>query len=292
MKRRDFLLGAAAAPLGLAAMAREGPAGDSKRGLRTISFNVQDCRGYPETEANRANLYRARANAISVFADALRPYAADIITFQEAPHEHTLGQIARELDMAYLHFEGGWEGNDDWPFGFPGAVITNLRYIESENCPMNGEPKQDDLFTRHWGRAVLEFGGEEIALYSAHLHPNDEAVRAREVTEILRVMEAEEDSGRLALFQGDLNHTPGGPEYKRWIEAGWVDTLAAKGDAGVNTHPSTEPTRRIDYIWAHGAMARRLRSARVLFEGAFRTDPGNAASFALSDHVPVLAEFE
>lgn len=291
MRRREFLLGAAAAPLGLAAWAQEDPANAPKRGLRTISFNVFDCRGYPQTEANRIIRNRAQAAAITRFSEALRPYEPDIITFQAAPHEYTLGEIARTLGMTYIHFESGWEGNDEWFFGYPGAVITHLRYVASENCPMAGAPKQDDLFTRHWGRAVLKYGDEEISLYSAHLHPSDEAVRAREVTEILRVMDAEKDSGRLVLFQGDLNHTPDDPEYERWVEAGFVDTLAAKGDRKAKTYPSTKPKRRVDYIWAHGQLAERLRSSRVLFEGAFRTVRGDETSVALSDHVPILAEF-
>lgn len=40
-----------------------------------------------------------------------------------------------------------------------------------------------------------------------------------------------------------------------------------------------------------GPISKRLKSAKVLFEGAFRTNPDDPTSYALSDHVPVLAVF-
>ena len=52
------------------------------------------------------------------------------------------------------------------------------------------------------------------------------------------------------------------------------------------------PNRRIDYIWSKGPLADRLTECRVLFEGAFRTNPDDPKSFAVSDHIPVLAVFE
>ncbi len=38
-------------------------------------------------------------------------------------------------------------------------------------------------------------------------------------------------------------------------------------------------------------LAERLRECRVLYEGAFRTNPDDPRSFALSDHIPVMASF-
>ncbi|MDQ1257750.1 MAG: hypothetical protein QG656_2356, partial [Candidatus Hydrogenedentes bacterium] len=138
---------------------------------------------------------------------------------------------------------------------------------------------------------VVKTDTEEVSIYSVHLHPSDDAIREREVTEILRVLEPALKSGRSLLFQGDLNHRPDGPEYARWTEAGLVDALAAKGDPGASSVPSVKPRSRIDYIWAHGPIAERLTECSVLFEGAFRTDPADSESFALSDHLPVMARF-
>jgi len=108
---------------------------------------------------------------------------------------------------------------------------------------------------------------------------------------MLKVMAADIRADRSMLLQGDLNHQPDGPEYRRWIDAGLVDTFAAKGIGQPYTIPADNVQARIDYIWAHGPIARRLTECRVLYEGAFRTNPDDPGSVALSDHVPVMATF-
>ena len=108
---------------------------------------------------------------------------------------------------------------------------------------------------------------------------------------MLAAMKEDIESGRPMILQGDLNHTPEGPEYQRWVDAGLQDCFAAKGAGQPLTFPSTTPRIRIDYVWTHGALPAPLRECRVLFEGAFRTNPDDSKSVALSDHVPVLAEF-
>jgi endonuclease/exonuclease/phosphatase family metal-dependent hydrolase len=133
--------------------------------------------------------------------------------------------------------------------------------------------------------------GEEIALYSAHLHPSSAELREREVTGMLAVMSDDLVANRSVILQGDLNHRPTGPEYPRWFDAGLVDAFAAKGRGQPLTIRSDEPRSRIDYVWASTPLAERLRECRVLYEGAFRTNPDDPRSFALSDHIPVMASF-
>ena len=80
--------------------------------------------------------------------------------------------------------------------------------------------------------------------------------------------------------------------FPGWRDAGLVDCFAEKG-IGPHTKSmsSTNPRNRIDYLWAGGTLKSRIQSARILYEGNFRTNPDDPASFALSDHIPVLAEF-
>jgi len=124
------------------------------------------------------------------------------------------------------------------------------------------------------------------------LHPSDGSVRAREIAEMLKVMAPSLEKGGPVMLQGDLNHSPGGPEYPRWLEAGLVDAFDRKEEGtpeySVNSHL---PEKRIDYIWTSKSLARRGRACRILFERAFRTNPEDPRSTALSDHIPVLAEF-
>lgn len=294
MNRRTFLktsalLAAAGAGPATHSFAQTDATGD--RGLTSISYNVLACRGYPETDDNRDRLIRAREDMTKRIALELRLYQPDIVTFQESPDEATVAAIAEAMNMHYAFFPGGWPGNDDWPGGFPGTIMSRFPIVDKENCPLAAGTRPDDLFTRHWCSAVLETGRGRLPVFSAHLYPSDADVREREVTEILKVLQPHLDAGAAFLFQGDLNHAPDGPEYARWSEAGLTDTFAAKGNGVDVTIPSTEPKKRIDYIWAHGALADRLEEARILFEGQFRTNPDDPKSFALSDHIPVLALF-
>ena len=109
---------------------------------------------------------------------------------------------------------------------------------------------------------------------------------------MLAAMKEDLESGRPIILQGDLNHTPEAAEYRSWVDAGFEDCFAAKGVGQPLTIPSTTPQKRIDYIWTHGSLPAPLRECRVLFEGAFRTNPEDSGSVALSDHIPLLAVFE
>ncbi len=258
----------------------------SAAALRTITYNVLACRGYPSTDDNKAVVRNARKQMPARIALELALHQPDIVTFQESPAESVVADIANRLGMNHTYFRGG----------FPGAVISRFKIMETTNKPLAPGTSPDDvkkLFTRHWGRAILKTEDGDLVVYSAHMFPGDrEDIRAKEVTQMLAAMKADLESDRSMILQGDLNHTPDGPEYQRWVEAGLRDAFAVRGTGDGFSIPSTEPRVRIDYVWAHGPLADRLTECRVLFEGAFRTNPHDPKSFALSDHIPVLAVFE
>ena len=280
--RRLFLgaLAAGAVTRGLPARIQDPARQESA--FRTITYNVLALRGYPRTDDNAASLQRARAQMPERMAMELALYAPDLVTFQESPSRELVARVATALGFNFTYFEGG----------FPGTVMTPHEIVSSENCPLKNGERPDDLYTRHWGTARLRVHGEELALYSAHLHPNREELREREVTGMLEVMADDLAANRSVILQGDLNHRPDGPEYPRWVAAGLVDTFTAKGQGQPMTIRSNEPRSRIDYVWASGPIADRLSECRVLYEGAFRTNPEDPRSFALSDHIPVMATFE
>ena len=264
--------------------------GGNRRVMRTITYNVLSCSGWAAKDADTERLERARnrqdpAKPSQIprrIALELALYDPDIVSFQEAPAEAIVAEIAEALHMRYAYFPGGVHG----------AILTRYRIVDTQNRPTAGQVRSPGLFSRHWCRAVLDTDREELVFYGAHLHPGQADIRADEVTEMLAVMQKDLASDRSLLFQGDLNHQPDEPEYQRWIEAGLTDSFATKGVGQPLTILAAEPSRRIDYIWSHGPMAGRLRRCRVLYEGAFRTNLNDPGSFALSDHLPVLAEFE
>ena len=94
------------------------------------------------------------------------------------------------------------------------------------------------------------------------------------------------------LLQGDLNHRPNDPEYAIWTEAGLVDIGAEQGIGDEPTFSSTNPRGRIDYIWATKELGTRATHAEVLNGVPFIPDPDEKSSYALSDHLPVLADFD
>src|SRR5690625_730635 len=256
--------------------------------LNVIAYNILAGRGWPQ-ERELAVRSRDRQQFASRIALELSLYDPDIIAFQESPAEEIIQQIARhlEMDYAFLPSAGNW----------PGAILTHHDIVEYENVPLVTGSRSDDLFTRHWGRAAIRLeSGENLVVHSVHLYPHDNPesreIRIREITEILTSMESDFRSDASMLVLADLNHMPQTPEYEMWMEAGWKDTYEEAGTGDGNTINAADPDRRIDYVLARGPISDRLVEARALFEGNFRTNPDDDKSFALSDHLPHLAQFE
>lgn len=292
MDRRNFIQSSGVLGAALALSGAKEEAATLRGGFTSVSYNILACHGYPDLDTNHHKRVIAEQRMVERLALELALYQPDLVTFQESPSEAMVAEIAKELGFNHAWFPGGWPGNDDWPGGFPGTIMSRFPIKDDTNRPSATDPHPEELFTRHWCAATLETDTGPLRVFSAHLHPEDEAIRAREITAILDVLVPALATGESLLFQGDLNHRPDGPEYERWVAAGLVDTLAAAtGKKDTPTFSSTEPKGRIDYIWAGGPIASRIAESRVLFEGAFRTNPEDPTSFALSDHVPVLARF-
>jgi len=255
--------------------------------MRTITYNIYMCRGYPEGISERSNF-----SITELLAQALMRYEPDIVTFSEMPSESAACGIAERLGMKTAFFPS--------PEGCHGALLTRFEVLEGRNCPLKDEERPKELFTRHWGRAVLSSGKEELIVHSAHLYPDPgSAAHRQEVEEVIKVIQDDMKSGRSVLLQGDLNHEPEDPAYERWIEAGLVDTFGAAGVGPAGTWrpadsppEADEPTQRIDYIFARGPILQHLRECRVLKEFPFRTNPSQGKLWSLSDHLPVMATFD
>jgi endonuclease/exonuclease/phosphatase family metal-dependent hydrolase len=286
MKRRNFLEKTLFATGSLALTSADLSAKSwqwfPKKKITTITYNVYAFDGYPKTDDTQFILTDVQHQMPERMALELALYRPDIITFQEAPAEGEVRKVADKMDMHYTYFPGG----------FPGALLTKFEIVSTQNCPLIQKDEPGDLFSRHWGKALLKSREEEIMVYSAHLHPSDDAIRAREVEEVLKVIDVDMKEGKNFIFQGDLNHEPIQVEYPRWVQAGLTDCYKAKGVEQENTIKSTFPNRTVDYIWVNEALTKRLLRCKVLFEGNFRTNPMDERSYALSDHLPVMAEFK
>lgn len=253
--------------------------------LRVIAYNIYHATGWPIEKSATA---REKLQMPRRIAQELLLYDPDIVTFSEAPSEVLVREIAALMNMAYcfLPSAGNW----------PGAILTRHRIVGFQNVPVTEGQREQDLFTRHWGKATIRLAsGKDVIVHSAHLYPHDRpennAIRAREISGMLRSMQRSMDNDSNMLIMADLNHRPDMAGYQRWMETGWVDTFSGVDEQAGYTFRADEPYQRIDYVLARGPLSRHILEGRPLFEGAFRTNPDDANSFALSDHLPYMAVF-
>jgi len=186
-------------------------------GLCSMSYNILACLGFPKTAANEERFSRLAQQQPARMAQELLLYRPDLVNFSESVTRQTAETIARAMHMNHVWFPPGVPSFNGYPIGFPGTILTRFQITESQDSPGNSDP---ELYTRHWGRAVIHTGAEEIVVHSAHLNPHKSELRLREIDGILAVMEKDMKSGRSILLQGDLNHGPEAPEYERWVKAG------------------------------------------------------------------------
>ncbi|MGC4004027.1 MAG: endonuclease/exonuclease/phosphatase family protein [Pirellulales bacterium] len=289
--RRTFLSQAAGAVLTapwLASSVFAQPATNAKDAskptqLRVIAYNVYVCTGWPKERA-LAKKTVAAGQFPERFANELALYEPDLINFSESPKEDVVKRIAERLKMNYVMFPSG----EKWP----GALLTKYDILESQAAPIPAELASKDLFTRHWGRAVVRLPDDSrLIVHSAHLHPSKDDLR-KEIDAMLKSMSADLKADKSMLLLGDLNHEPKPPEYPQWTAAGWIDTFAKVGQGEGLTIKSDVPEKRIDFVLAAGPIAKTVVESRPLFEGAFRVNVNDPESFALSDHLPQLAVFK
>ena len=258
--------------------------------MRAICYNIYMCRGWPQQE--EASKEVRNIVTPDLYAEALGKYNPDVITFSEVPSDSIVQAIAEPLGMQVVLF--------DSPEKAYGALLTRFEVLESKNCPLCCGERPEELFTRYWGRAVLDTGEEELVVHSAHLFPNAQSsMHSKEVGEVIKVTQDDMESGRSVLLQGDLNHEPEDRAYERWRETGLVDTFAAAGTGpgetcgDVKRDPQKDRLdQRIDYIFACGPIVQHLRECRILSDPPFRVGPSASKSWALSDHSPVMATFD
>ncbi|MGV3762475.1 endonuclease/exonuclease/phosphatase family protein [Parapedobacter sp.] len=317
--RKTFLKQSALSLLGLsllsstkaafAEQARHGalaknPFGTDTKIIRSISYNVfNGCIGYKGINGrglppgDQSTLIKAARDLDQVpmrIMHELALYRPDIINFSEGPDEETVAEMAKILGMAYAFFPGGKNGSGN----YPGAILTNFEILSSETRPFADKRHDlEELFTRHWGKAKLRLpNGKSIVVHSAHLWPfakeeNDTRIRLDEIAAMLAAVAHDAGDVDSILLQGDLNHRPDTEEYRRLNSGSLVDAFTAAGQGDGFTANAIKPAKRIDYIYCAGRLAHQIIACRPLYEGSFRMNNDDPNGFALSDHLPVLADF-
>lgn len=275
--------------------------------IRSISYNVfNGCIGYkgingrelpPGDDSILVKTARDMGQIPKRIMLELALYQPNIINFSESPNEQVVAEMAKMLNLNYAFFPGAKNGEGH----FPGSILTTYEVVTAETRPFINKHRNDprELFTRHWGKATLRLpNGKMITVHSAHLWPfkkeaNDTRIRLNEIKELVAAINDDlANNSESVLLQGDLNHSPDMEEYQSLRNAGLVDTFLVAGSGEGYTIDSIKPSKRIDFIYAKGALAGRVKRYKSLFEGSFRMNNEDPKSFALSDHLPVLVDFE
>src|SRR5690606_8613684 len=102
----------------------------SASGLRTVTYHALQCTGDPAGLAAQS-LEDGDDGLPALYAEALAPLAADIVTLSESPSEDVTDEVATRLGMTPVRFAS--------PEQWPGTLLTRLEVVESANCPVRAD---------------------------------------------------------------------------------------------------------------------------------------------------------
>ncbi len=136
-----------------------------------------------------------------------------------------------------------------------------------------GLPREGTIIVRGYLWARIETGGPQpLLVIDTHLHQieADSEPRQRQVAALLEFWDGESYS----VLLGDMNAEPGSQEMAMLEQAGFADAWAQRGEGAGHTYSSTNPFKRIDWIWHTTDLA---------------TEAVEVPSTTASDHLPVWA---
>jgi vancomycin resistance protein VanJ len=226
--------------------------------------------------ANAGNGFPPEAMLIQ----ALLRSGADLIALEElnALQAAAVGAALRDRYPHQATFADGYEGKglfSCWPL----EHVHQLHLVE-------GRP---DVL------ATVALGGTVITVVLAHPRPpkmrREGIVFDRQSVRQLLKLGAVALRDAPAIMMGDFNMSPRHPIYRRFVQAGLVDTAAVNGDdVGMATFPI-----RFGDAWQRGIPVRRLRVPPMMrfdyiwHTQEFLTEAAWIGPDTGSDHLPVMA---
>ncbi len=243
---------------------------EEKPFLRVMTYNIHHGEGVDGTIDIRR------------IARLIKDSGADVVALQEVDRgvERTnkidiIVMLSDLTGMTYafgknIDYQGGDYGN---------AFLTRYPIIEERNhhYTMFREGEQRGLL-----QLMLEVKGQEIVVMNTHLdYRADDAERLTSVAELLAA--SERYAPRSIIACGDFNDVPPSPTIARMKER-FIDCWDVAGSEDGWTYPTTQPSKRIDYIFVSkpttgGGQALRPVRAWVIHSNA-------------SDHLPLVVDFE
>ncbi|MHC5903407.1 endonuclease/exonuclease/phosphatase family protein [Streptomyces sp. S6] len=207
-------------------------------------------------------------------ARIIKAATPDLVLLQEAPRffrwRKKLARLARAADLVTLTGGGTAAGP---------AILCSLRTTveRTEDVLL---PLTTGNHRRGFATAVVRIGNARLGVLSTHLSLDEEERHDQTATLLDRLAGMGVDH---AIAGGDINEPPSGRSFTRLAET-LQDTWATAPWGTEHTFPASDPTRRIDAIFA-------TKGIEVLTSGVPKDFPGITENDlrAATDHLPVLA---
>ncbi len=275
--------------------------------LSILSWNVEhfvDGFDNPYTNNNRENNPAEQmADKEALLAKALIKVNADIVVLQEFESSEYIRAIAQKYfpELGYQFFAGN--ESDGWymnvvimskvtlgTFYSYGSLYTPVPGILDQE---GNEETQVNLNTRMWSIDVLANKDYDFNLTGVHLKAGrgerNEQMRIGQINFLKNQFQRflKEDKKANLVMMGDFNAYPDSREMKVLLEGKRGNQFIDPLPASVFSHPSQEPTRRLDYMLTNTNMHKELVTGSMKIEYIL----SKAEMERLSDHLPVYAEF-
>ncbi len=250
--------------------------------------------------------YERMPERIELIAEALAELQPDIVFLQEVLMSGDVGYpdvqsiLLSALGEDYTAIFGDITGLPVNEGALGQMTLTRLPVISAENRNIGGP--------RSLHRVTVETDFGPLDLYNTHLEGTgaifdvSEDAPLKELENVLAFIQATETGP--AILAGDFNAEPDDPSMLALRDAGFVDALAAAGDAtcAVAGDPgctsSTRPLsdnaenrarRRIDYIWLLPGTKRDVTVERAALFLNEHLKPADGGLLWASDHIGVRA---
>lgn len=280
-----------------------------KETFKVLSWNVEhfvDDIDDPYIDADRENKpYPKMDKKVAYLVEALKNENADIVVLQEFESTKFLRKIAKDyLDgMGYRFFASapsdGWYMNVVVMSKFPLGILYAYGNVTTPVVDYKNEDglaeTQNNLNTRMWSLEVFPAKDYDFILTGLHLKAGrgerNESMRLGQINFLKQQFSRFNmiNASQNLLIAGDLNSTLGSEEIKA-LKSGKTDADRFFDPLPLNslTHPSDDPSRRLDYILVNGNMKKEYLpdSAEVpeLLD--------DKKMQVLSDHLPVAITFK
>jgi endonuclease/exonuclease/phosphatase family metal-dependent hydrolase len=210
---------------------------------------------------------------LEAIANVIEDSGADVIALQEVSRVRFMdgftdipNWLSRRLEMPFL-----FQGTEEPIWG--NAILTRYPILDSGSGEL---PRVGTLIERGYLWASIDAGGPQpllvVVTHLHHLSP-DSVERQAQVPVLLQFWDGQTSS----ILLGDMNAEPDSTEMKMVAEAGLLDAWDGAGVGSGYTFSSTDPVKRIDWIW-------HSDNLQPLVVQVVQTQA--------SDHMPVLATFE